>query len=65
MKRPYALFEVTFVCWDENDQESFSKWLANYTDGMDILYAGFRDADSHDYETMVDSGYLPDDEGGD
>jgi len=63
MKTPHSLFTVSFICWDEADEASFAKWLANYTDGMDTLYAGIEEVDDYDIETMIDAGLLEDENG--
>jgi len=63
MEKPHSLFEVTFICQDESDEASFEKWLAEFADGMTILYAGFTEPDHHDMETMIEAGLLEDENG--
>lgn len=56
-QKPHSLFTVTFIAWEEGDEAGLAKWLANYTDGMDILHAGFEEPDHADMETIIDSNW--------
>lgn len=38
-----VVYEVSFII-DEDEIDGTTKWLANYTEGMTILYAGYRPA---------------------
>lgn len=61
--RPYALLEISVVCWTEADQSVLSDWLETHGTGLDILHAGFVEADDHDIEQLVEQGYMPDENG--
>lgn len=55
-QKPHSLFEVTLICWNENDVNGILEWIEKYSlDGMHILHFGETEPDHSDMEAIIDS----------